>query len=290
MEDEPEQMSEFTEASGGGSKKGKTVELSLKKAEELIGGTPLMDHLTLAAKAQGSTKKLKIPLTPDEVTYAKDHPMDSAIGAFLAIGAMTRYRDAFPNEGKEDQQGDAVRHCFWGARMTQFLGRFTASDILANHEQGRPNAYDGYNNGVAVTIGLQNNTLSASEMWAVCMAASLDGTLKYDGSPSGPTTGAGAGTGTTSGQGAPTGGNTPPDVGTGGGTTNQGGGGGGEDVDRPRPGDRPRPERPERPERPDRPERPGRPERSDRPERPDRPDRSGPPIVHGIVADDNSET
>lgn len=122
-----------------------------------------------------------VEVNEKEKNFIEKNPYPSVGWAFCAMGAIL-LTDRM--SGTVDGEGDAMRHCLWGACMAKILGKETATTMLVNHEFGQTNSYDANNNRIAVIIG----SSEVANILAACQEAAKDGRLQYDGSPNLPAT------------------------------------------------------------------------------------------------------
>ena len=158
-----------------------TLLVPISVLQEQLGNSKLVEYFAFSS---GGSSLLPIRPNQKEREYFKDHPINSARGAFAAMGARLRAEKEYPPDTLLDGEGDAVRHCYWSAQLYRDLDESSATEILENHESGSidPTGYDPHNNAVGRTVGLGSN-LSNDELWNQCQAKASDGTLRYDGSP-----------------------------------------------------------------------------------------------------------
>ncbi|NIJ46611.1 hypothetical protein FHR24_003101 [Wenyingzhuangia heitensis] len=113
-----------------------------------------------------------VSINAKEKKFIEQQPYPSIYWAFCAVGALIGTENM---EGTMDGKADAMRHCLWGACMAKFVGGHTARIMLDNHEYGREDLYDNYNNDIAVRIGLSGKI----NLWNECKEALKTGKLKY---------------------------------------------------------------------------------------------------------------
>ncbi|GAB1308596.1 hypothetical protein KH5_12790 [Urechidicola sp. KH5] len=120
-------------------------------------------------------------LNDKEKEYLKEHPIDSAIGAYLGmIIAYKKSASLKEFEGSlRNTPRDSIRHAYWASLMTTYLGSKTAKDILDNHEYSRNDPYDDYNNRVGIYLGklAKKSNLSNNELFEIIRDAERKGLL-----------------------------------------------------------------------------------------------------------------
>lgn len=155
------------------------LKYTLADAEKVVGSSPLTAWLKSQQPNLEKLGKLYDRLNPSEKDFVRQHPIDSVVVAYTAIGAELRAASNYSSSTLRDGEGDAVRHCYWAASMVQKVGKATAQTVLANHERDLNQPYDSANNAVGVAIG----TTVTGDPWAACQAAAKDGRLQYKGAP-----------------------------------------------------------------------------------------------------------
>lgn len=159
-----------------------TTFFSLSVLEDVIGANPITESLrTSVAGTLGGY--LPARLNEKEFDFLKEHPIDSLRGGWAALGASMRAEREYPTSFANSGRGDAMRHCYWAARMARDLGQETAEEILANHEEGTNDPQDVNNNAVGVGIGVEGAAFGNDQLWHACAKAADNGRLIFVGGP-----------------------------------------------------------------------------------------------------------
>lgn len=118
-------------------------------------------------------------LNDKEREYLQRHPINTARGAYCALGAEGRTQGV---DGRRGGKADALRHTFWAACMSASLGPEVAQEILDNHENDNGDPMDAFNNKFGVALGQTMKGKSSGEIWEAVLKAYNDGQL-YGGRP-----------------------------------------------------------------------------------------------------------
>ena len=159
-----------------------TVPVSLLEAQ--LGPNPIIEEI----RTTGRNILNLTNLNEREREFIREHPVDSFLGAFAALGAFVATAALFFGEESINSRRDAVRHCFFAAELFVLLDEQNAQTILDNHEFGRSDPFDNENNAVGRSIGLsrRNTGIGVFGLFADCLAAAEDGRLRFNVSPAPP--------------------------------------------------------------------------------------------------------
>ena len=127
----------------------------------------------------------------EEVTEAEAQMLDDLLlsqGPGAVLDVMDLRQDALHvaetryDEGLTDGHGDAFRHAYWNALMTQRFGEEWVSDFATAHERGPtshpvPVAMDLYNNEVGRQIALEHPDASPEQLADIVQQAVTDGDM-----------------------------------------------------------------------------------------------------------------
>jgi FG-GAP-like repeat len=113
------------------------------------------------------------------IEFAVKHPFEAGRAFVAARDANGRAERDFPTSTLNGE-GDAMRHCYWSARLHRDLDSSTADEILENHEFGHDDPHDRHNNEVGKEIGSNAGDASNDEVWGQCRDAAVEGSLEFD--------------------------------------------------------------------------------------------------------------
>ncbi|MBO0608732.1 DUF6973 domain-containing protein [Myceligenerans salitolerans] len=135
-------------------------------------------------------ERLPVP-NREEVTEAEAQMLDDLLrrqGPGAVMDVMDLRQDALHvaesryDEGLTDGHGDAFRHAYWNALMTQRFGEEWVSEFATAHERGPtshpvPVAMDLHNNEIGREIALRNPDAGPEELADIVQQAVTDGDM-----------------------------------------------------------------------------------------------------------------
>jgi hypothetical protein len=139
------------------------------------------DELLLFAEVSSGSKSTYHPayLNRKHIEFTVKNPVKAGRAWAAQRDASSRAEKEFPTSTL-DGKGDAMRHCYWSARLHRDLGSSTADEILENHEFGHDDPHDRHNNAVGKEIGSKAGNASNDEVWGQCREAADNGSLEFD--------------------------------------------------------------------------------------------------------------
>lgn len=139
------------------------------------------DELLEFALVSSGTQSTYHPayLNRRHIEFAVKHPIDASRAFTAAREASGRAEKEFPGTTLNGK-GDAMRHCYWSARLHRDLDSSSADEILENHEFGHDDPHDRHNNEVGRGIGASAGGANNDEVWGQCREAADDGDLEFD--------------------------------------------------------------------------------------------------------------